>query len=137
MMSETTKPEIYSYLPCPKGCSLSAGLSANLKPNNVATDEPASDKLFNASAVMDTECVITPAKNFTVKSMTLHMIPTYPLNMPYFFLISSSVVLDFIKWFKSFKRISFICGRCPHLPTFPPESWTKNFNFCERSFTKF
>ena len=87
-MRETTKPDTYSYLPCPKGCSLSGGLSASLKPSKVAIEEPASDQLFKASAIIDTEEVRIPANSLETNRRILQNIPTYPLTIPYRFLSS-------------------------------------------------
>jgi len=39
-----------------------------------------------------------------------------------------------VKDLRDKKEYLYICGRCPHLPTFLKESWTKNFNFCERNY---
>ena len=104
IIRETTNPATYSYLPWPKGCSSSGGLSAKWKPKSVATEEAASDKLFKASAIIDTEDVIIPANNFTQKSIKLQNIPTYPLITPYFFLVSLSMTSLLTKYF----NISFI-----------------------------
>ena len=49
----TTSAAIYSILPCPKGCSLSAGLLAIFTPTSPTMEEPASDRLLNASARTD------------------------------------------------------------------------------------
>lgn len=46
-------PEMYSMRACPYGCSGSAGLPAILKPSRVITEEPASERLLTASAVME------------------------------------------------------------------------------------
>jgi hypothetical protein len=51
---DTISAAMYSSLPCPKGCSLSAGFSAIFTPIIPMIEEPASDKLLNASAVTDT-----------------------------------------------------------------------------------
>ena len=64
---DTIKPDIYSPLPCPNGCSLSAFLPVNLNPARVIIEEPASDKLLNASAVIATEPLNIPAKYLKAK----------------------------------------------------------------------
>ena len=38
-----------------------------------------------------------------------------------------------VKGLNDKKNIFYFCGRCPHLQTFPLESLTKNFKFCERN----
>ncbi|MPM78610.1 hypothetical protein SDC9_125621 [bioreactor metagenome] len=79
----TISPERYSYLPWPYGCSSSAGLLAILKPNRLMILEEASERLFTASAVMDTEPEIVPIIILPRKSKTLHRIPTVLENLPY------------------------------------------------------
>ena len=81
---DTIKAEIYSILPCPKGCSSSTGLLASFVPAMVMIPEPASDRLFTASAVMDTAPVSVPIRNFTAHSRRLHAIPNVPLKTPSF-----------------------------------------------------
>ena len=90
MSIDTIKPDIYSILPCPYGCSESAGLDASLKPASVTIDEPASDKLLIASAIIDNDDVRNPAVSFVRNSTILHIIPTIPANIPY-----SSLTLGF------------------------------------------
>ena len=53
--AETTIPDKYSILPCPNGCSISGLVPASLNPIRVTRDEPASDRLLNASAVIAME----------------------------------------------------------------------------------
>ena len=74
----------YSILPCPNGWSLSAGLPESLKPKWVITDEPASERLLNASAIIPIEDVNIPAKSFITKRHTFKNMPTNPPNIPYF-----------------------------------------------------
>ena len=71
-------------------CSESAGLDASLKPASVTIDEPASDKLLIASAIIDNDDVRNPAVSFVRNSTILHIIPTIPANIPY-----SSLTLGF------------------------------------------
>ena len=47
------KAEIYSALPCPKGCSLSAGLTDTLVPIKLITEDAASDRLLNPSDITE------------------------------------------------------------------------------------
>ena len=54
-MMDMSRPDIYSILPCPYGCSLSAGFSESLKPRRVTTDDIVSKMLFTASAMMAME----------------------------------------------------------------------------------
>ena len=81
---ETTKPVIYSTLPCPKGCSLSAGVLESLKPISVTIDDPASERLLNASATIEIDAVNTPAANLPANKKRFKTIPTAPLKTPYF-----------------------------------------------------
>lgn len=79
---ETASPERYSARPWPKGWSGSGILAAMRKPSSVTTEEPASDRLLNASAVMAMEPERVPAKNFPAKSSRFRPIPTAPQRMP-------------------------------------------------------
>ena len=73
----------YSILPCPKGWSLSAGFSAIFTPTKLMIDDPASDRLLNASAVTETLWSTRPTINFTIKRNTLQKIPTMLASTPY------------------------------------------------------
>ena len=84
MTSETMRPEMYSMRPCPKGCWSSAGRPAILNPTTVTMDEPASERLLKASAVMAIEFESVPARNLNTNSTILQKIPTSPLSIPYF-----------------------------------------------------
>lgn len=75
MTKDIIKPETYSILPCPKGCSLSAGEPAILNPMNDITDEPASDKLLKASAVTDTAPESIPTKSLPINRQILSAMP--------------------------------------------------------------
>ena len=79
---DTTNAEIYSIRPWPKGCSSSAGLLAILTPTKLMSEEPASDRLLNASAITDTLCTVNPTINFTIKSRMLQKMPTILANTP-------------------------------------------------------
>ena len=46
-------------------------------------DEPASDRLLNASAVTDTLCRTSPITNFAANRNTLQKIPTMLASTPY------------------------------------------------------
>ena len=81
-MNATIRAEIYSILPCPNGCSLSAGILANLKPIMVITEEPASDKLLKASAVIAILAEINPTENFIKNKIILTIIPTILAKYP-------------------------------------------------------
>ena len=76
MTSEMVIVVRYSYLPKPKGCSLSAGLLARLMPASVSTDDSASDRLFSASSTMAMEFDSTPITAFAPQSATLETMPT-------------------------------------------------------------
>lgn len=69
--NETIKAAIYSILPCPKGCSASAGFPAIFTPIKLIIDEAASDKLLKASAVTARELRISPIVSFTENNKTL------------------------------------------------------------------
>ena len=79
---DTTRPEIYSILPCPKGCSLSGFCLDTTKPNNVTSELPASERLFNASARIDTEDAKKLNNILNPNNKTLSIIP----NMAQIFL---------------------------------------------------
>ena len=66
----------------------------------MTTDEPASDRLLKASAVMAMEPVTTPAKNLPADSSRLSTIPTAPDRTPYFSRTAGSVTLS-QSWMKS------------------------------------
>ena len=76
IIADSPSPARYSARPCPNGCSGSGFFPAMAKPSSVITDEPASERLLKASAVMATEPEMLPAKYFPAKSSTL-------MNMPY------------------------------------------------------
>ncbi|MPN01762.1 hypothetical protein SDC9_148974 [bioreactor metagenome] len=83
MMSNATEsPARYSMRACPNGCSRSAGLPPSLKPTNVMMLLAASDKLFTASAMMDTLPESKPAANLETHNKRLHKRPTTPARAP-------------------------------------------------------
>ena len=63
MMMDTIRPDMYSNLPCPKGCFVSGFIPANLNPMRVMSDEPASERLLKASAVIAMEPASVPARS--------------------------------------------------------------------------
>ena len=77
-INATISADIYSSLPCPKGCSLSGGILANLNPTIVITDDAISDKLLNASAIIAILDVNKPTDNFTPNNIKFAIIPTIP-----------------------------------------------------------
>ena len=79
---DTTRPDMYSMRPCPKGCSGSGLRPARRNPSSVTSEEPASDKLLKASAVMAMDPLTDPAKNFTANSSRFSPIPTAPHSCP-------------------------------------------------------
>ena len=81
-MNATIKADIYSILPCPNGCSASAGLSAILKPIIVTIEEAASDKLLNASAIIAILEATTPTVSLIANKIKLIIIPTTPPSTP-------------------------------------------------------
>ena len=82
MINETISAQTYSILPWPNGCSSSAGLFARRKLTSVTADEPASERLFAASAVMAILPVTEPTMNFAAVCRMLHSMPTMPLSVP-------------------------------------------------------
>lgn len=73
---------MYSYLACPNGCSLSAGLLESLNPKTVTTDDAASDRLLIASATIATEPENTPTRILKMHNITLEIIPKIPATIP-------------------------------------------------------
>ena len=82
MIIETPKPDTYSILPCPNGWSASAFMPENLNPTREINDDPASDRLLNASAVMAIDPLITPARYLPANRQTLSAIPTMLQSIP-------------------------------------------------------
>ena len=89
--TDTRRPEIYSILPCPNGCSGSGSCPESRKPINVMIDDPASERLLNASAIIAIEPLIVPASHFPKNSKIFSPIPTAPLNTPYACLTDGSL----------------------------------------------
>ena len=83
MITAITSPATYSSLPWPKGCSSSAGLAAIRKPIRATTEEPASERLFTASASTAMLPEISPTVIFAANSATLQATPTIPPSSPY------------------------------------------------------
>ena len=79
---DTTRPETYSSRPCPKGWPRSGAWAESLKPSRVTTEEPASERLLAASAVMAMDPVARPASSFPPNSSTFKAIPTQPHSTP-------------------------------------------------------
>lgn len=67
MIAATASVATYSILACPYGCSSSALCAAILKPAIVMIDEPASDRLLNASAVIEIAPLSIPAKSLPAR----------------------------------------------------------------------
>lgn len=82
MAREINNPAIYSNLPCPKGCSKSGFFPENKNPIKEIKEEKASDKLLNASAVMATELLSTPAMYLNKNKRIFRKIPTIQHNVP-------------------------------------------------------
>ena len=82
IISDTARPDRYSMRPCPKGWSGSGFFDAMRKPSSVMTEEPASDRLLKASAVMAMEPDSRPARYLPRKSSTFSPIPTSEQSMP-------------------------------------------------------
>ena len=79
----TIKPETYSSRPWPKGCPASGFFPASRKPSSVTTEEPASERLLKASAVMAMEPLRVPATSFPANSRMFNPIPTKPQSAPH------------------------------------------------------
>ena len=82
MSMDTARPDRYSMRPWPKGCSESGFWPAIWKPSSVTKEEPASERLLKASAVMAMEPASVPAKNLPMNSRTLKPMPTAPQRIP-------------------------------------------------------
>ena len=80
--AETARPEIYSIRPWPKGWWMSGFCPARWKPSSVTREEPASERLLKASAVMAMEPESCPARNFPAKSSRFSAMPTAPQRTP-------------------------------------------------------
>ena len=81
--NEIIKPDIYSNLPWPKGCSISGFLQESLKPKIETKEAAASEILLNASAIIATELARIPKINFKPNSTTFKKIPNTPHKVPY------------------------------------------------------
>lgn len=77
MIAATASVDTYSILACPYGCSSSALCAAILKPAIVMIDEPASDRLLNASAVIEIAPLSIPAKSLPAKSVRFKIYRLY------------------------------------------------------------
>ena len=73
--NDMIKPDIYSNLPWPKGCSISGFLQESLKPKIETKEAAASEILLNASAIIATELARIPKINFKPNSTTFKKIP--------------------------------------------------------------
>ena len=80
--NDTISPVIYSILPCPNGWSGSGFFAAIRVPISVITDEPASVKLFTASAVTEIAPVISPAINLNEHKIKFITMPNTPAKVP-------------------------------------------------------
>ena len=84
--NEITIDAMYSILACPNGWSRSAGFADILKLTNVMIDEPASERLFNASAIIAADALIIPIKSLIKARNIFVHIPTTLVSEPYAFL---------------------------------------------------
>jgi len=82
MSAATARAERYSIRPWPKGCSLSGGADESLKPTRVTMEEPASDRLLNASATIARLPESRPAASLAANSRTLAVSPEAPASRP-------------------------------------------------------
>ena len=79
---DTSRPDTYSMRPWPKGWLGSGFWPAILNPIRVMMEEPASERLLKASAVMAMELLTVPARNFPAKRQRFRKIPTAPHRIP-------------------------------------------------------
>ena len=93
MKNETIRAAMYSMRPCPKGWAASGFFALALNPMIVTIDAALSLKLFNASAITETEWLKSPATSFPANKKRFKPIPTIPHNSPYIFLTARSCVL--------------------------------------------
>jgi hypothetical protein len=98
--NETIIDAMYSILACPNGCPLSAGFAEILKLIKEMTDDPASERLLSASAVIATEAASKPAKILIIANTKFVAIPTMLDIVPYCFLTAGDP-----KFFRSFTKI--------------------------------
>ena len=103
---DTIKLETYSILPWPNGWSLSAGFAAILKHNKVIIEDPASERLLNASAVAATDDDAIPTTNFPANNKRFNRMPTIPLIIPNLVLTLGSSELLFFQ--KNFSKINLL-----------------------------
>ena len=82
MRKETTRPAIYSILPCPNGWSASGFLPEILNPTIVTMEAAASERLLNASAITATDFEKMPAISLPENSRKLKHIPAIPHRTP-------------------------------------------------------
>lgn len=90
MTKDTAIQEIYSTLACPYGWSSSAGFPEIINPIREMKEVPASEKLFTASARIETEPKIIPASPFITLKNILQIIPITEAKFPYFTRLLSS-----------------------------------------------
>ena len=83
IISETTRPARYSMRPWPKGWSASAFWPASRNPTSVTTEEAASVRLLNASAVTEIAPASRPAISLPANRNKLRMMPVMPASVPY------------------------------------------------------
>ena len=108
---DTMSPLMYSILPCPKGCPSSGRFSASLNAASVTTDEPASERLLRASAVIAIEPLMEPAISLPTVSRTLKKIPVRPHNTPYALLTEGEFVFS-LSLINILERSSIIITAC-------------------------
>lgn len=89
MTSDITIAVKYSTLPCPNGCSLSAGFPATFIPIMVTEAEKASDRLFNASIRIAIELETRPMHALNIESRIL--VPT-PIQLARIMTFSLSII---------------------------------------------
>ena len=81
MMIPIIIAEMYSALPCPNGCSRSAGFKASFVPIMVIMEESASVRLFTASRITAMELERIPATALKEARNIFARIPIMPVLM--------------------------------------------------------
>ena len=79
---DTTRPDRYSIRPWPKGWWWSGFCSARWNPSRVTTEDPASERLFTASATTAMDPEARPAASLPQNSSRFSPTPTAPQRTP-------------------------------------------------------
>ena len=77
-----TSPITYSIRPWPNGCSRSGFFPDRRKPTSVSAPLPTSERLFIASAVIETDPASVPTTNLAAANRILSVMATAEQSMP-------------------------------------------------------